>query len=70
VTPYRRHVRGRHIMPRPLTLDQLRQRLDCSLVEAHALLEGLRFPHAFVDCEGVWRIPLPDIDAYVRTNNT
>jgi len=60
-------MRGRYLVPRPLTLHQLGERLGCSLVRVRALVRARCFPHAYVDCEGKWRIPTADVAAYVRT---
>jgi excisionase family DNA binding protein len=53
-------------MPSPLTLRQLCQRLRCSVVEVRALVRERRFPHAYLDSEGRWRVPAADINAYIR----
>jgi hypothetical protein len=66
VTPHTLRISGRYIVPRPLTLSQLSQRLECSLEEARTLAGVHRFPHAFIDREGKWRIPVADVDAYIR----
>ena len=62
-------VRGRYIVPRPVTLAQLSDLLECTLAEARVLLHASRFPHAYVDWEGQWRVPVPDIAAYIRSRN-
>jgi hypothetical protein len=64
--PHTLRISGRYVVPRPLTLFQLSQRLECSLEEARALAGVHRFPHAFIDRDGKWRIPVADIDAYIR----
>lgn len=66
-------IRGPRILPRPLTLEQLGERLGCGLAQATALLHARAFPHAFVDCEGKWRVPMADLNQYLhrlRSNGT
>jgi hypothetical protein len=64
--PHTLRISGRYVVPRPLTLSLLSERLECSLEEARALADVHRFPHAFIDRDGQWRIPVADVDAYVR----
>jgi hypothetical protein len=59
-------IRGGYTLARPLTLEQLSRRLACGPAHATALVDAHRFPHAFVDCDGHWRIPVADVDSYVR----
>ena len=66
MNPQQLRISGRYIVPRPLTLSQLSERLGCSLEEARALGGVQRFPHAFIDRDGKWRIPAADVDAYLR----
>ena len=67
--PYLARIRGRYIVPRPLTLAELSERLECTLADAGSLLRESRFPHAYVDWEGRWRVPAADVDAYIRWKN-
>ena len=66
VTPYTLRISGRYVVPRPLTLSQLSERLECSVEEARALVGLHRFPHAFINRDGTWRVPVADVDAYIR----
>ena len=59
-------ISGRYIVPRPMTVCELSERLDCSLAEACALMGARHFPHAYVDRHGEWRVPVADVAAYVR----
>ncbi len=65
-TPHKLRISGRYVVPRPLTLSQLSERLACTLEEARALAGVHRFPHAFIDRTGNCRIPVADVNAYVR----
>ena len=67
--PFLSRVRGRYIVPRPVTLAQLGDRLECTVAEARILLQASRFPHAYLDGAGEWRVPVPDIAAYIRWRN-
>ncbi|HUL49525.1 MAG TPA: hypothetical protein VLT79_05865 [Gemmatimonadales bacterium] len=63
-------IRGVRILPRPLTLEEVGTRLSCTLLEATALLHGKCFPHAFLDCNHRWRVPVVDVEAYAcRVSN-
>ncbi len=66
VTPHTLRISGRYVVPRPLTLSQLGERLECSLEEARTPAAVHRFPHAFIDRAGNCRIPVGDVDAYIR----
>jgi hypothetical protein len=66
VTTHRLRISGRYVVPRPLTLSQLSERLECSLEEARALAGVQRFPHAFIDRAGNCRIPVADVHAYIK----
>ena len=68
--PYLARVRGRHIVPRPLKLSDLGLRLGCSLTDVRTLLDAGRFPHAYIDWEGEWRVPFRDVDTYIRLRNS
>ena len=57
-------MRGVRILPRPLTLEAVGKRLGCTMLEATALLHAKCFPHAFLDCNGAWRVPAVDVEAY------
>ncbi len=54
------------MVPRPLTLSELSERLECGLEGARALVAVRCFPHAFINRDGNWRIPVADVDAYIR----
>jgi len=58
-------MRGVRILPRPLTLEGVGERLGCTLLHATALLHAQCFPHAFLDCDGHWRVPVVDVEAHV-----
>ena len=66
MTAHTLRISGRYVVPRPLTLSQLSERLECSLEQARALAGLHRFPHAFIDRDGEWRVPVADVDAYIR----
>jgi hypothetical protein len=65
MTPHTLRITGRYVVRRPLTLSQLSERLRCSLEEARALAGVQHFPHAFIDRDGNWRIPVADVDTYI-----
>ncbi len=66
VTPHTLRISGRYVVPRPLTLSELSERLECGLEEARGLVAVRCFPHAFINRDGNWRIPVADVDAYIR----
>ncbi|HEX4600700.1 MAG TPA: hypothetical protein VH116_04845 [Gemmatimonadales bacterium] len=66
MTPHVLRIHGRYRVPHPLTLHQLSAWLGCSSEEVHTLMAARRFPHAYRDRDGQWRVPMADAAAYVR----
>jgi hypothetical protein len=59
-------IAGRYVVPPPFTLVQLSALLRCGVLQADRLVREREFPHAFIDCDGQWRVPLADVHAYIR----
>ncbi|HEX4629254.1 MAG TPA: hypothetical protein VH137_10745 [Gemmatimonadales bacterium] len=54
-------------MPHPLTLHQLSECLGCSAQQVIGLMAAHCFPHAYLDRDGQWRVPVADAAAYIRS---
>jgi hypothetical protein len=51
-----------------LSLYQVSKRLGCSVAEARALVAAHRFPNAYMDRDGKWRVSIADVETYQAWN--